>query len=127
MRKSELEKLKSMLQQEKEHLDKELDHFESLLLSKTMKEAGGDLSSCTTHKADQASDIDENQKLFIIMERVQNRLKEVDEALDKVENGEFGVCRSCGEKIQIKRLLAKPQAEYCIECRQKFDDSNNHH
>lgn len=126
MRKSELTKLKSMLENEKEHLDKELDHFESLLLSKTMKEAGGDLSSCTTHKADQASDIDENQKLFVIMERVQNRLKEVDEALDKIQNGEFGTCRSCGEKIQLKRLMAKPHAEFCIECRQKLDDPNNH-
>ncbi len=116
-----------MLQKEKEHLDKELDHFESLLLSKTMKEAGGDLSSCTTHKADQASDIDENQKLFIIMERVQKRLKDVDEALSKIENGDFGSCRYCGKKIQLERLMAKPHAELCIECREEMDASENNH
>ncbi len=44
-------------------------------------------------------------------------LQKIDHALEKIVEGTFGACESCGEKIGIKRLEARPVAELCIECK----------
>jgi len=44
------------------------------------------------------------------------KLKEIDAALARIENGEYGVCSACGEEISPKRLAALPWARYCIDC-----------
>jgi len=46
------------------------------------------------------------------------RLREREQGLlAKIEQGEYGACISCGEEIGIKRLLARPVAELCIDCK----------
>jgi DnaK suppressor protein len=52
-----------------------------------------------------------------LRERERGLLKKINEALDKIEEGEFGLCESCGEEIGIKRLEARPVAELCIDCK----------
>ena len=44
-------------------------------------------------------------------------LVKIDRALEKIEDGSFGTCESCGEKIGVKRLEARPVAELCIDCK----------
>jgi len=46
-------------------------------------------------------------------------LQLVDEALERLETGEFGICVACGGEVQQKRLEAVPWARHCIECQQK--------
>ena len=43
----------------------------------------------------------------------------IQEALDRMENGSYGVCVACGGEMQQKRLDAVPWARHCIECQQK--------
>ena len=43
-------------------------------------------------------------------------LRRVDDALDRIENGEYGICRGAGERIPKKRLTAIPWAKYCVNC-----------
>lgn len=43
-------------------------------------------------------------------------LFQIKDALNRVENGDFGECQSCGESIHMKRLKAIPWTRYCIEC-----------
>ncbi len=121
MKKAAIKKLKKMLIEEKERLEKELDHFEEILLSKTIKEASGDLSSFHDNFAEHATELSENSKLFTLMERVRERLIWVEEALGKVDNGKFGICQMCLKPISLERLMVKPHAKYCIECRRKID------
>jgi DnaK suppressor protein len=52
-----------------------------------------------------------------LREREQGLLSKIDAALDKIEEGEYGECTSCGEDIGVKRLKARPVAELCIECK----------
>jgi DnaK suppressor protein len=49
-------------------------------------------------------------------------LFQIKDALNRVENGEFGECQSCGETISMKRLKALPWARYCIECQSRVGD-----
>ena len=38
-------------------------------------------------------------------------------ALERIELGEYGECESCGETIGVKRLMARPVADLCIDCK----------
>ncbi len=52
-----------------------------------------------------------------IRQREQKLLSKIDEALQRMEDGEFGECDSCGELIGKKRLEARPVTTLCIECK----------
>jgi len=53
--------------------------------------------------------------------------KKIDKALKKFEMDEFGLCSDCGEWIRYERLLARPTAEMCIQCKEESerDESNS--
>lgn len=66
---------------------------------------------------DQASaEIDRN---FMLRLRGRERklLKKIDEALDRIKQGVFGICDKCGQGIDIRRLEARPVTTMCIECK----------
>jgi DnaK suppressor protein len=52
-----------------------------------------------------------------LRERERVLLQKIDAALDKIRDGSYGKCVSCGEDIGIKRLEARPVAELCIDCK----------
>ena len=65
---------------------------------------------------DQAS-VEANQNFtFRLREREQKLLKKIDEALDRIQKGIYGVCERCEEEIGVKRLQARPVTTLCIEC-----------
>jgi DnaK suppressor protein len=48
------------------------------------------------------------------------QLRMVEEALDRLESGDYGVCLSCDEPIAEKRLQALPWARYCVKCQEEM-------
>lgn len=52
-----------------------------------------------------------------LSEREREKLREIEEALDRVEDGSFGICDKCGEKIPIGRLKAMPFTTVCVKCK----------
>lgn len=46
-------------------------------------------------------------------------LKKIERTLQKIEEGEFGICEQCGEEISIKRLEARPVTDLCIRCKEE--------
>jgi DnaK suppressor protein len=53
--------------------------------------------------------------------RGEEELRLIDEALDRVEHGTYGVCADCGGEIPLARLNSVPFAPYCVECEGKRD------
>jgi DnaK suppressor protein len=53
-------------------------------------------------------------------------LSDVREALDRLSNGEYGVCEDCDESIAPRRLQAIPWARVCVKCQEARDRSNGH-
>ena len=49
----------------------------------------------------------------------QQRRRQVEAALDRIEAGEYGECQSCGEEIGPRRLGAQPEAPLCIDCQSR--------
>ena len=55
------------------------------------------------------------------LDRESRLLKSVEEALNRIETGAFGVCLGCEEEISGKRLRAVPWASHCLSCQEKLD------
>ena len=51
-----------------------------------------------------------------------DRRARIDEALQRLEDSEYGICLDCGEPIPRKRLEAKPYAKYCTKCKSKREE-----
>lgn len=105
---------------------KTLEKFKKQLIAKReeiLNEAGRTLSDMT----DQSQNIpDPNDRATIesgrnfelrIRDRERKLLSKIDEALERVAEGEFGICEDCGEKIGLKRLEARPVTTHCIDCK----------
>ena len=48
------------------------------------------------------------------------RLKEVKDALLRIDDEEYGICENCGEKIPFRRLMARPESRWCVRCKEKL-------
>ena len=64
--------------------------------------------------ADEASEL---EKRLALEERLEESLGEVEHALQKYEEGTYGLCDSCGQRIEQARLEAIPQASLCLKCK----------
>jgi DnaK suppressor protein len=52
-----------------------------------------------------------------IRDRERKLISKIKEALERIEDGTYGLCEACGEPISEKRLLARPVTTLCIECK----------
>jgi DnaK suppressor protein len=55
--------------------------------------------------------------LLGLSERERGMLREIDEALDRIDEGTYGICEECGEPIAETRLKALPYATLCVDCK----------
>lgn len=66
---------------------------------------------------DRASLESDRNFLLRIRDRERKLIVKIREALDRIENGTFGICEVCGEEISAKRLKARPVTTLCIDCK----------
>jgi DnaK suppressor protein len=66
---------------------------------------------------DQASAETDRNFMLRLRGREQRLLKKIDQALERVETGIFGICEDCGNEINIQRLEARPVTTMCIDCK----------
>ena len=55
------------------------------------------------------------------LERASRLLRQIEAALVRIRNGEYGVCLKCERQVSEKRLQAIPWALYCVECQESVD------
>ena len=97
--------------------------------SALLKEAGISLPDrqdqiISPDTTDQAQAEMDRNFLLRLKEREQKLIKKIDQAVERIDNGTFGICRACGNEIPLPRLKARPVADLCIECktRQEQDE-----
>lgn len=111
-----LEEYKNVLLKEKEETLKVIRDINKLQ-SKGVKNENGDLSSFSTHQADQGSDSDSLEKEVHHLESLQLKLKDINQALKRIYDSSYGICEWCGSYIENKRLAVVPYASMCIKCK----------
>lgn len=114
----------------KTHLSrKELAHYQRLLLERraelvgslssleeqALKSGDGDVSHMPIHMADLGTDTYDQDLMLGLAEGERRHLREIDEALQRIQARTYGVCELSGEPIPKARLDAKPWAKYTIE------------
>lgn len=61
--------------------------------------------------------------LLRLRDRERKLLKKIEKALEKIENGTYGICEICGAEIPIERLEARPVTDLCIECKTEQEEA----
>jgi DnaK suppressor protein len=84
-----------------------------------------DLRSMAEPSADEA-DVDayEREKTWALVQRMQRKLESVERAMQLARNGTYGICESCGQRIDPARLEIIPEATLCLDCQRKFERQN---
>jgi RNA polymerase-binding protein DksA len=117
MLKPELKFFENLLNEKKETLLQELGYLEDNTMRLSSKEGAGDLSSHAYHLADHATETQDREQAFHMASREGKFLYYIEEALDRVRNGTFGICKKCSKLIPKPRLEAVPTAKMCIDCK----------
>ena len=115
---------KNLLLEKRTELMKELEHFKDGEGSSTLKEASGENSAYSLHMADLGTDNMEREKAYYFATREGRLLYHLDQALDRIEDGSYGNCHTCGEGINRERLEAVPHARLCINCKMLEENSD---
>jgi DnaK suppressor protein len=113
--------------------DKEIQEFKKILedrkaeilktVSDREKEMASLKSAGASDEADHATISADSEIGHAISSKLREELKEIDYALFKIANGNYGICEMCEEPIGTARLKVKPQAKYCIVCREIVEKS----
>jgi DnaK suppressor protein len=114
---------------------RERDQFRKLLMQ-LRRRVGGDLGDLVDEArretdtdfspedfAEGGSESFEKEVNLNLMELERLEMREIDEALDRLEKNTYGICESCGGSIQLPRLRARPFARLCIECKRTEESS----
>jgi DnaK suppressor protein len=58
---------------------------------------------------------------MILTDREKRKLHQIDDAIDRIEEGTYGQCEECGVKVPKARLKVLPFAKFCVECQEKME------
>ncbi len=124
MKTAELAQYKKLLLRKHHLLAGNVDSMEQHALKKSRQENSGDLSSMPIHMADIGSDNFEQEFTLGLIENEDQTLREIEEAVKRIDDGTFGVCQSCDKNIRKVRLKALPYARCCIECQRQEEENS---
>lgn len=101
-----------------------VDSMQGEALKKSRQDASGDLSNVPIHMADIGTDNYERDLMIELIENGEEGLRNIDTALEKMDDGSYGVCEICSKKINKDRLKAVPYAKLCIDCQREEEIDN---
>lgn len=111
----ELEEFRNLLLKERANLAGSVSRMRAGSLAKNRQEAAGDLSKFPTSPADLGSDNFEMEFTLSMLENEGELLREIDDALNRISRGVYGICEATGEPINRARLEFEPWARYTVE------------
>lgn len=112
--------LSDRLTQERDRIQADLDVLDAeIAVLGIGQQAEG--SGAGNHLADDATDIAEQERDLALIGGLQERMREVERALERLEGGTYGVCERCGQTIPAERLEVRPFATLCVDCQSQVD------
>jgi len=112
---ADIEHFKQMLLEKRREILTNVNEMEDEALKKSRLDAAGDLSSMPIHMADIGTDNYDQEFTLGLMDSERKLLKEIDDALQRIEQSTYGICEGTGKQIPKARLEAQPWARYCVE------------
>jgi DnaK suppressor protein len=113
MKKKDKEKFKTLLSDMRKAILREIQHD---VQTERDGEAGDGRDTY-----DIASDERDREINLLLGDRDRRKLQQTDEALHRLETGEYGLCDECGGDISLGRLEAMPFSRYCVMCQDEYE------
>lgn len=117
------------------YTDNELEYFRGIIekklkesedelntLQKSLRESmenASDESAYSFHMADAGTDAQEREKTYVLLNRTRKFIKYLDDAMKRIDNKTYGVCKVTGKKIAKGRLEAVPHTQLSIDAKLK--------
>ena len=117
--KEDLQHFKSLLLQRREETTAEVRTLEDASRDQEIQGTTGDRSTYSMHMADHGTDAMEREKSMLLAQREVDYVDDIDEALQRIEDGTYGICRVTGKDIAKARLEAVPTTSLSVEGKMK--------
>ncbi len=122
MTKRDMKKFEKLLLAEQDHLAQGIRTIEANTMENTMREGGGDLTSF----AEAGTDTNERDTALRVASDESEWLRDVADALKRIQAGAYGDCEMCEKEIPRRRLEVYPSARYCVECKSKIEKEKHY-
>ena len=96
------------------------------LFNGDMRESLGELSLIDNHPADIATEVYERSRDVAQHDRLVHKVEAIDVALARFDEGDYGICEHCGQKIPLERLEALPYTTVCTKCSREEEKEEQH-
>lgn len=116
MKKVEMKVYKDRLLTLRARMRGDVSQLADAALKKNGMEGNGETSAMPIHMADIGSDNFEQEFTLSLMENEEDTLNAIEAALERIEEGNYGVCEECATKIPKTRLNAIPYTSLCVKC-----------
>jgi len=113
-----LKEQKEKLEEEKKKLEKELKHFakKDASIKGNWKTKFPDFGPKTADTSEEIDQREEYEATLPVEHVLEIKLQKIKDALERIEKRTYGICQTCGKKIEVKRLKICPEANICIKC-----------
>jgi|TARA_B100001750_G_scaffold175604_1_gene143800 RNA polymerase-binding transcription factor DksA len=118
--KSKLRVFKESIEKRMEEIATDMDDLHDGILDNSND--GGNLSQesvFSVHMADAGTDSFEQEKNYNLMSRESDYYKNLEIALERIDDGTFGMCNICDDLIPEERMIEVPNATKCVKCKEK--------
>jgi RNA polymerase-binding protein DksA len=112
-----MQKYKKLLIEESQHLLRGI----RTIGKDTLEAAQGETAMDLTSFAEAGTDTNDRETALRLASGESKMLQDVADALQRIEDGNYGKCETCGEDIPKKRLEVFPAAKRCVECESRFE------
>jgi RNA polymerase-binding protein DksA len=117
MDKSLIQKAQTWLTDEKNRLEAELSKFSHRNTKSSESDFETNFPNLGDKEDENASEVAQFSDNLSLEDELEKALRDVESALKQIEKGEYGICKYCHQKIDERRLLARPTSSSCIQCK----------
>ncbi len=118
--KAKLEKFKKAITEKMGAVSEDIETIKDGIGTASNKQGGVTPDSIfSVHMADAGTDSHEQEKSFMLMNRESDYFKNLKIALERIQEGSFGVCKICDGLIPEERMMEVPNATKCVKCKEK--------
>ncbi len=114
--KKDLEYFRDIILEKKKEILEELEVLRDTMMDSTTGEYTNENPTYSTHM-EQGTDTMEREKTFMYAARESKFFNYLEDALKRIETGEYGRCITCGKLIEKERLEAVPHSQQCLTCK----------
>ena len=118
--KTKLAKFRKSIEEKMGNVSEDVDTIREGLGTASNKQGGVTPDSIySLHMADAGTDSHEQEKNFMLMNRGSDYFKNLEIALERINEGTFGICKICDNLIPEERMMEVPNATKCVDCKEK--------